>query len=168
MIWRSVTSICLSLLLICNVTGTPFNHYNKIILTVHYFKDANNTTMVPSLVPVVTTSSYGNSIAGSVYTLVCMVKVVDGLVVVPDVVWMKDGGVLVNGTNIILTRTVSGGNSTLNLTFNPLLTSYGGQYICAANKSDQNVTNSLAVNVSVQSVFNIKYSVTCHCYRTGD
>ena len=116
----------------------------------------------------VTTSLYGNSIAGSVYTLVCMVKVVDGLVVVPDVVWMKDGGVLVNGTNIILTRTVSGGNSTLNLTFNPLLTSHGGQYICAANISDQNVTNSLAVNVSVQSVFNIKYSVTCHCYRPGD
>eukprot|EP00731_Ephydatia_muelleri_P018729 Em0011g769a len=112
--------------------------------------------MVPSLVPVVTTSSYGNSIAGSVYTLVCMVKVVDGLVVVPDVVWMKDGGVLVNGTNIILTRTVSGGNSTLNLTFNPLLTSHGGQYTCVATISvpqlSLNITNSSAVTVSVQTL----------------
>ena len=116
----------------------------------------------------VTTSSYGSTIAGSVYTLVCMVKVVDGMVAVPDVVWMKDGGVLVNGTNIILTRTVSGGKNTLNLTFNPLLTSHGGQYTCAANISDQNVTNSLRVNVSVQSVFKIQYSVTCHCYRPGN
>ena len=113
--------------------------------------------MVTSLVPVVTTSSYGNSIAGSVYTLVCMVKVVDGQVDVPDVVWMKDGGVLVNGTNTTLTRTVSGGNSTLNLTFNPLLTSHGGQYTCVATISilqlSLNVTNSSAVTVSVQSEF---------------
>ena len=109
--------------------------------------------------PVVTTSSYGSMIAGSVHSLMCMVKVVDGLVVVPVVVWMKDGGILVNGSNIILTRTVSGGISTLNLTFNPLLTSHGGQYTCAANISDQNVTNSLRVNVSVQSVFNIQYTV---------
>ena len=86
--------------------------------------------MPPSLsalsLPVIITSS-GCSIAGSVYSLVCTV---DGLVVVPDVVWMKDRRVLVNGTNTTLTRTVSGGNSTLNLTFNPLLTSHGGQYIC--------------------------------------
>eukprot|EP00731_Ephydatia_muelleri_P018726 Em0011g766a len=104
--------------------------------------------------PVVTTSSYGSTIAGSVYSLVCMVKVVDGLVVVPDVVWLKDRGVLVNGTNTTLTRTVSGGNSTLNLTFNPLLTSQGGEYTCVANISVQqlslNITNSSAVTVSVQ------------------
>ena len=102
--------------------------------------------------PVVTTSSYGSTIAGSVYSLVCMVKVVDGLVVVPDVVWMKDGRVLVNRTNTTLTRTVSGGNSTLNLTFNPLLTSHGGQYICVSQLF-HNVTTSTAVSVSVQSEF---------------
>ena len=38
--------------------------------------------------PVVTTSSYGSTIAGSVCTLVCMVKVVDGPIAVPD--GMKD------------------------------------------------------------------------------
>ena len=54
--------------------------------------------------PAVTASS-GSSIAGSVYSLVCTVKVVDGLVVVPDVVWMKDGRVLVNGTNTTVIRT---------------------------------------------------------------
>ena len=116
--------------------------------------------------PVVTTSSYGSSIAGSVYSLVCMVKVVDGLVVVPDVVWMKDGGVLVNGTNTTLTRTVSGGNSSLNLTFNPLLTSHGGQYTCVATISvpqlSLNITNSSSVTVSVQSEFN---NVTFKCYH---
>ena len=111
----------------------------------------------------VTTSSYGSSIAGSVYSLVCTVKVVDGLVVVPDVVWMKDGRVVVNGTNTNLTRTVSGGNTTLNLTFYPLLTSHGGQYTCVATISlpqlSLNVTNSSAVNVLVQSVLN-----TVKCY----
>eukprot|EP00731_Ephydatia_muelleri_P018727 Em0011g767a len=106
--------------------------------------------------PVVTTSSYGSSIAGSVYSLVCMVNVVDGLVVVSDVVWMKDGGILLNGTNATLTRTVSGGNNTLNLTFNSLLTSHGGQYICVATISvpqlSLNITNSSAVSVSVQTL----------------
>ena len=112
----------------------------------------------PALPPPVVTASSGSSIAGSVYSLVCTVKVVDGLVVVPDVVWMKDGRVLVNGTN----RIISGGNSTLTMTFNPLLTSHGGQYICFANISIQQlslqtVTNT-SVNISVQSKF------VLHCY----
>ena len=117
----------------------------------------NHSLSSPALPPpVVTTSSYGSTIAGSVYSLVCMVKVVDGLVVVPDVVWMKDGGALVNGTNTTLTRTVSGGNSTLNLTFNPLLTSHGGQYTCVATISIPiislyNVSNLSSVNTTVNS-----------------
>ena len=86
-----------------------------------------------------------------------MVKVVDGLVVVPDVVWMKDGGVIVNEMNTTLTRTVSGGNSILNLTFTPLLTSHGGPYTCVATISvpqlSLNINNSSAVTVSVQSEF---------------
>ena len=53
------------------------------------------------------TASSGSSIAGSVYSLVCAVKVVDGLVVVPDVVWMKDGREIINGTNTTVTRTIS-------------------------------------------------------------
>ncbi|KAL5486722.1 hypothetical protein EMCRGX_G019239 [Ephydatia muelleri] len=128
---------------------------------------ANTSLTVQALPPsVVTTSSYGSTIAGSVYSLVCMVKVVDGLVVNPDVVWMKDGGALVNGTNTTLTRTVSGGNSTLNLTFNPLLTSHGGQYICVATMSvpqlSLNITNLSTVTVSAQSEFN---NVTFKCYH---
>ena len=116
--------------------------------------------------PVVTTSSYGSTIAGSVYSLVCMVKVVDGLVVVPDVVWMMDGAILVNGINTTLTRTVSGGNSTLNLTFIPLFTSHGGQYTCVATISvpqlSLSVTNSSAVTVSVQSELNVVVMYNLH------
>ena len=120
----------------------------------------NHSLSSPALLPpVITTSSYGSTIAGSVYSLVCMVKVVDGLIVVPDVVWMMDGGILVNGTNTTLTRTMSGGNSTLNLTFNPLLTSHGGQYTCVATISvpqlSLNITNLSAVTVSVQSELNV-------------
>ena len=109
----------------------------------------------PALPPPVVTASSGSSTAGSVYSLVCTVKVVDRLVVDPDVVWMKGGRVLVNGTNTTLTKTVSGGNSTLNLTFNPLLTFHRGQYICVANVSIQqlsiNISNSSMGNVTVQS-----------------
>ena len=100
------------------------------------------------------TASSGISIAGSVYSLVCTVKVVDGLVVVPDVVWMKDGRVLVNGTNTTLTRTVSGATIALNLTFNPLLVSHGGQYLCApslSNFSLSSLTNSSVINITVSS-----------------
>ena len=132
-----------------NVQGEDTYETNPLILT-----PLSSPALPP---PVVTTSSYGSTIAGSVYSLVCMVKVVDRLVVVPDVVWRKGGGVLVNGTNTTLTRTVSGGNSTLNLTFNPLLTSHGGQYTCDATISvpqlSLNITNSSAVTVSVQSEF---------------
>ena len=100
------------------------------------------------------TASSGSSIAGSMYSLVCTVKVVDGMVVVPDVVWMKDGRVLVNGTYTTLTRTVSGGTIALNLTINPLLTSHGGQYLCAPslfNVSLPSLTNSTNVNITVAS-----------------
>ena len=133
-----------------NVQGEDTYETNPLILT-----PLSSPALPP---PVVTTSSYGSTIAGSVYSLVCMVKVVDRLEVVPVVVWRKGGGVLlVNGINTTLTRTVSGGNSTLNLTFNPLLTSHGGQYTCDATISvpqlSLNVTNSSAVTVSVQSEF---------------
>ena len=98
------------------------------------------------------TASSGSSIAGSVYSLVCTVTVVDGLVLVPDVMWMKDGRIFVNGTDTTLTRNVSG---YLNLTFNPLRTSHGGQYTCIVTVSIQQVlllsSNSTLVNIFVGS-----------------
>ena len=105
------------------------------------------------------TATSGSSIAGSVYSLVCTVKVVDGLVVVPDVMWMKDGRVLVNGTNTtLMTRTTSGANSTLNLTYNLLRTSHGGQYTCNTTISFQQLPllvfrTSTLVNLSVGSKY---------------
>ena len=93
-------------------------------------------------------------------------KVVDGLVVVPDVVWMKDGKVLVKGTNITLTKAVSGGNTTLNLTFSPLLTSHGGHYTCVATISipqiSLNIINSSAIHVSVLSKLIKKIIIVRH------
>ena len=106
--------------------------------------------------PLVTTSSSGSSLAGSMYSLVCTVKVVDGLVVVPNVVWMKDTRPLVNGVNATLTRTMSGGSTALNLIFSPLRTSHGGQYTCVATISVPQImlttqTTSSPVTLSVQS-----------------
>ena len=103
-------------------------------------------------------ASSGSSIAGSVYSLVCTVKVVDGLVVVPDVVWMKDGRVLDNGTNTTLTRPVSGANSTLNLTFNPLHTSHAGQYNCIVTVSIQQV---LLLMSSISALVNLSVGSKC-------
>ena len=104
------------------------------------------------------TASSGSSIAGSVFSLMCTVMVVDGLVVVPDVMWMKEGRVLVNGTNTTLTRTISGSTSTQNLTFNPLFTSHGGQYTCNTTISFQQLPllisrNSTVVNLVVRSKY---------------
>ena len=123
----------------------------------------------PALPPPVVTASSGSSIAGSVYSLVCTVKVVDGLVVVPDVVWMKDGRVVVNGTNTTLTRTVSGGNSTLNLTFNPLLTSHGGQYSCQATQQVLNLSTTFNWSLTIQSkeLLVCKSNLKLNSYRSN-
>ena len=97
------------------------------------------------------TASSGSSIAGSVYSLVCTVKVVDGLVVVPDVMWMKDGRVLVDEINATLTRVVSPSISVLNLTFVHLLLSNRGLYTCVAaiNISELFLSSNNDTNISM-------------------
>lgn len=84
-----------------SVQGEDKYETSPLILTPYHYLSP------PALPPpVVTTSSYGSLVAGSVYSLVCTVNVVEGLVVVPDVVWMKDGRAFVNGINITLTRSM--------------------------------------------------------------
>ena len=94
----------------------------------------SSLTALPA--PQVTVTPSGSSTAGSPYTLTCTVMVVNGLVVVPQVMWLKNGGSVVVGNGISVTPgVVSANTTTLTLQFNPLHTSDGGQYSCIANVS---------------------------------
>ncbi len=91
--------------------------------------------------------------AGQSVSLSCIVTVVENLIVNPHIEWMKAGSSTINDLNLTEMKTVvSGTVSTLNVSFNPLLTSYAGQYQCrtSVNIFDvpvvfNNITTSLYV-----------------------
>ena len=86
--------------------------------------------------PQVTITPSGNSTAGSPYTLTCTVMVVNGLVVVPQMTWLKNGTSVVGGNGVLVTYGMVTANTTsLTLKFNPHQTSNGGQYTCIVNVS---------------------------------
>ena len=115
----------------------------------------SSLTALPA--PQVTITPSGSSTAGSPYTLTCTVMVVNGLVVVPQVMWLKNGASVVVGNGISVTPgVVSANTTTLTLQFNPLNTSDGGQYSCIANVSLPVISitslfNISSVNLTVQS-----------------
>ena len=97
------------------------------MLTIH-------PSSLPALpAPQVTITPSGSSTAGSPYNLTCTVMVVNGLVVVPQVMWFKNGVNVAVGNSISFA--LSANKTTLTLQFNPLRTSDGGQYSCIANVS---------------------------------
>ena len=61
----------------------------------------------------------------------------------PGVTWWNSNGVVTSGNGI----TVSNGN----LTFNPLRTSHGGQYVCQSTLSSPFSSTTTAMSVSVLS-----------------
>ncbi|KAL5486438.1 hypothetical protein EMCRGX_G018913 [Ephydatia muelleri] len=97
--------------------------------------------------PQVTITPSGSSTAGSPYNLTCTVMVVNGLVVVPQVMWFKNGTSITGGNGMI-----SGNTTTLTLQFNPLRTSNGGQYSCIANVSLPVISITSLSNTSASSV----------------
>ena len=95
--------------------------------------------------------------AGDVYTLTCSATVVDNLAVEPNILWLYTNGTTVGGTNITVGAVMMTGNVfTQNLTFSPLYTSHGGQYICRASVdipaiSLQGIGRQSSMNITVQS-----------------
>ncbi len=91
--------------------------------------------------------------AGKSVSLSCIVTVVENLIVNPHIEWMKVDSSTTNDLNSTeMTAVVTGTISTLNVSFDPLLTSHAGQYQCRAsvNISDvpvvfNNITTSLYV-----------------------
>ena len=116
--------------------------------------------------PEVTITPDGSTTAGDVYTLTCNATVVENLAVGPDIEWLYSNGTTVEGANITVVMMTSN-VFTCNLTFSPLRTSDGGQYICSTGinvSSISLVTNSneSSLNVTVQSKkqHNSKYLFT--------
>ena len=104
--------------------------------------------------PEVTISPDGSTTAGDVYTLTCNATVVENLAVEPDIEWLYSNGTIVDITvgTIMMTSNVF----TRNLTFNPLRTSDGGQYICntsinVSSISLKSISSESSLNVTVQS-----------------
>ncbi len=79
------------------------------------------------------TSSYFRGWAVSLTFLYCNCSI-ENLIVNPHIEWMKVGGSTINDQNSTEMSTVESETvSTLNVSFNPLLTSHAGQYQCRAS-----------------------------------
>ena len=96
----------------------------------------------------------GSTTAGDVYTLTCNTTVVDNLAVEPDIQWLYTNGTTVGGTNITVGAVRMMGNRfTRNLTFFPLRTSHGGQYICRTSVDIQAISLS---SINSESTINVQ------------
>ena len=80
--------------------------------------------------PVVNISPSGVVIVGQTYSLTCSVMVVPGLVEEPTIMWTRGSGTL-----------LSGSGTSLQLNFNPLLTSDSDVYTCRASIDITNIAS---------------------------
>ena len=97
-----------------------------------------------------------STMAGDVYTLTCNATVVKNLAVGPNIAWLYTNGTIVGGANITVGTVMMLGNVfTRNLTFSPLHTSHGGQYICRASVDIPAISfsgiNNESTTITVQS-----------------
>ena len=101
-------------------------------------------------------SATGVPTAGEEYNLTCSVIVSAGT---PTIQWQYSNGsnVTTGGDITVGSQETSGSVTTLTLTFNPLHTSHGGEYICRS-VVQETVERTAMENVTVQSE-----SVNCHC-----
>ena len=105
---------------------------------------------------------------GSDVTLTCMVGVVEGLIVSPEVAWTKravsDGGDTTLNT-ISVGPVYTNSMLSLPLMFSPINTSDAGQYTCTATVNvdiiNVTVTNNSAVDVELQSELHVRVCI-CH------
>jgi len=111
-----------------------------------------STLFSPVLPQMITFSESGTGIAGDTFNVTCTVDVS----MLPDVQWIyPNDDTVTNSSGIIVGPPVTAGNITnLTLTFNPLLTSHGGQYTC----------HSVVTALSEQSA---KTNITVECELVG-
>ena len=72
--------------------------------------------------------------AGSEFTLICIVEVVLGFTNMPSAVWLDaDGATVVTGGDITVQTTPGNRETVTTLTFNPLMASDDGEFVCNAD-----------------------------------
>ena len=102
--------------------------------------------------------------AGEEYNITCTVEVIDRLIVVPTIVWIKDSvntSLVSDDLNTInvpsVLSNISNTMYSLSLIFSSLNTSDAGQYTCQAiitvNEINVTVTNSSVQDLILQSKF---------------
>ena len=103
-------------------------------------------------------NSSGSNVAGSEFTITCIVsEVISGLVAMPTAMWLSvDGRPVMPGNDIsIATPPPSDRVAITTLTFNPLRTSHDGEYTCSGTITSPAQEGTIAVSergdVSVQS-----------------
>ena len=104
--------------------------------------------------PAVMVDYNGTMSIESYLTLSCVVQVVEGLIVQPDIAWTKRA-VSNDGGNSTISVGAARTDNTLTLTFNGLNTSDAGDYTCTAavnvNVINLSVTNATKLDVRLQS-----------------
>ena len=105
--------------------------------------------------PGVTISGITTGVAGEELQLTCTVTTLANLVASAELTVQWSGGGVGSAGVIESANTVSGATSTRTLTFSPLLTSHGAQYICLATINIPSIsvtkTGSNSTDVMVQS-----------------
>ena len=112
--------------------------------------------------------SSGASTAGQAHTLTCIATLVENLVVESTLKWLDADGRVVGGNDIIVGPPITTGtNTTITLTFNPLLTSHGGRYTCRAgvNISAISLSNSNETSDVVVQSKSFEDVNGCMCVR---
>ena len=116
---------------------------------IHNFITIPNST---ELLHNITIMTSGVPFSGETYNLTCTVE----SNVPPTVQWMYSSSdtAVNNGSNITVgTQRTTGSTTTLTLSFNPLHTSHGGQYICQSTTDIPSSTVNAARNVTVQGEY---------------
>ena len=114
-----------------------------------------HTAPPPADISITTT---GSSIAGQAYTLTCSAVLIGGSIVTVDVQWLdSDGRVVLDGDDVSIGDVMTEGvKFSRSLTFEVLLASQAGAYICQASFPDPqsslgNISSNQTIIVTVQS-----------------
>jgi hypothetical protein len=111
---------------------------------------------VADITPFVTVESTDKPVAGTSHTLNCTVIIPSGLMtVVPNIDWEGHGVDIGNKSAVMRGRDVY----YRLLTFDPLFIAHGGEYVCTANYTLNNVTTRDGTYMTVLSVIRVGISV---------
>ena len=124
------------------------------MLPVHVFTAIPLSTALPA--PNVSISpASGSPTAGQTYSLTCSVQVVPHLVVEPSIEWTRQDGTVL----------IASSGSSLQLNFNPVVTSNSSHYTCRASIDITGVVSVSGENtrdLEVISKYHTVYSCMCH------